>query len=88
MNKHLFESNKITFAEFNIGDKVTITHSMKTFEREDVIEFGIVKKFGYNCTDELILGVEMIVRDDVASNDIRWFHPRNKISSVEKLAVS
>ena len=60
MNKRQLVENILSFSEFNIGDKVTITHHSQEPRKDDVVELGVVKKFGYNCTDELIIGVEII----------------------------
>jgi hypothetical protein len=74
------EQNKITFAEFNIGDKVVITI------KGNQLELGTVAEFGYNCTDELIIGVRMVdLYNATTRGHIQWFHPGNKIMIVEKL---
>jgi hypothetical protein len=78
----LIDDNKLTFAEFNIGDKVVVTRS----HYEGRQDFGFIKQFGYNHQDELILGVEIIKQFNTQSFDeIHWFHPRSTVNSIQKI---
>jgi hypothetical protein len=54
---------------------------------KDEHALGIVKEFGYNHKDELILGVEVIQKFSYnpTTDKIFWFHPRSTVDSIEKI---
>jgi len=83
ISKELFDLNLKTFKEFSIGDKVAIT-TVGHAGFPEVQEIGFLTQFGYNCTDELILGITIILGYDKAP-PMRWLHPLNKLSIVTKL---
>jgi hypothetical protein len=83
ITKQLFDSNLASFIKFNIGDKVVIT-CLEPPPHCDMQEIGIVSQFGYNCTDELIIGVQIISNYE-KTPQIRWFHPNNKLYIITAL---
>ncbi len=79
-------SNRITFKEFDVGDKLIVSHLERDLAAGNAmvvtrVEYGVVTGFDFNSYGEMLL-VLSVVGSDAPSK----LHPRNSTFTIKNIS--